>query len=59
MFRFAAAREAEMAVFAEVIAGTRTAPANHHAALAALRIAAAAKQSQQRRQPVDLADLTS
>jgi myo-inositol 2-dehydrogenase / D-chiro-inositol 1-dehydrogenase len=59
MFRFAAAYEAEMAVFAEVIAGTRTAPANHHDALAAFRIAAAAKQSQQRRQPVDVADITS
>jgi predicted dehydrogenase len=48
-----------MAVFAEVIVGTRTAPANHHDALAAFRIAAAAKHSQQRRQPVDVADMTS
>jgi predicted dehydrogenase len=56
MFRFGAAYHAEMAVFAEVIAGTRLAPADHHDALAAFRIAAAAKESQQRRQPVDVAE---
>jgi myo-inositol 2-dehydrogenase/D-chiro-inositol 1-dehydrogenase len=57
MFRFGAAYELEMAVFAEVIAGSRAAPANHRDALAAFRIAAAAKESQQRRQPVDVAEI--
>lgn len=56
MFRFGAAYEAEMAVFGEVIVGKRRAPANHHDALAAFRIASAAKVSQQRRQPVDVAE---
>ena len=57
MFRFGAAYEAEMAVFAAVISGTRSAPANHHDALAAFRIASAAKESQHRRQPVDVAEI--
>jgi predicted dehydrogenase len=57
MFRFGAAYESEMAVFAEVISGARTAPANHHDALAAFRIAAAAKESQRRRQAVDVAEI--
>ena len=57
MFRFGAAYEAEMAVFAEVISGSRTSPADHHDALAAFRIAAAAKESQSRREPVDVAEV--
>jgi len=57
MFRFGAAYEEEMAVFADVITGASAAPANHHDALAAFRIAAAAKESQHRGQPVDVAEV--
>ncbi|MEA3186131.1 MAG: scyllo-inositol 2-dehydrogenase [Ilumatobacteraceae bacterium] len=58
MFRFGAAYEAEMAVFAEVVTGARTAPANHHDALAAFRVAAAARESQRRNQPVQIAEIS-
>jgi predicted dehydrogenase len=57
MLRWGTSYEAEMAVFADVIRGVKLPPANHHDAVAAFRVAAAAQESQTRGQPVEVAEM--
>jgi myo-inositol 2-dehydrogenase / D-chiro-inositol 1-dehydrogenase len=57
MLRWGGSYESEMSVFADVIRGDRRSPVDHHDAVAAFCIAAAAQESQKRGQPVEIAEM--
>jgi predicted dehydrogenase len=59
MFRFGEAYEAEMVAFADVVNGVRPAPVDHHDALAAFRVADAARRSAAERRRVDLSEIAA